>query len=116
MRISNFAAAVTLCMVPGLALAQATPKPSYAAVDMHQMLLNGAHGAMAMKPSADIDYDFVAMMRQLHKAGVQMAEQEMQHGKDPKAREFARRIAEGQQKQMQEFDEWLKSRGGPGKS
>ncbi len=92
------------------ASAQAPGKPSASAFDMHQMMLNGAHEAMGMKPSADIDRDFAVMMRHQHKISVRIAEHEMQHGKDPAARELARRIAETQKKEMQELDAWLKSR------
>lgn len=92
------------------AYAQASGKPSASAYDMHQMMLNGAHESMGMKPTADIDRDFVVMMRHQHKISVRLAEHEMQHGKDPRARELASKIAETQKKEMQELDAWLKAR------
>lgn len=93
-----------------LAFAQAPGKPSPSAFDMHQLMLNGAHEAMGMKPSADLDRDFAMMLRHQHKISVRLAEHEMQHGKDPALRELARKVAETQKKEMQELDAWLKGR------
>jgi uncharacterized protein (DUF305 family) len=76
---------------------------------MHQMMMKGAKDSMSMKPSGDVDHDFVAMMRQHHQMGLQMAEQEIKHGKDPKAKEFARKVVESQSQEIKEFDEWLKN-------
>lgn len=92
------------------AFAQGGGKPSASAYDMHQMMLNGAHESMGMKPSADLDRDFVVMMRHQHKISVRLAEHELQHGKDPRARELAKKIAETQKKEMEELDAWLKDR------
>lgn len=84
---------------------------SYASHDMHQMVINGSREIQGFKPSGDMDRDFVAMMRHHHQTGVRMAEHEMQHGKDAKAREMARKIAESQKQEIKEFDAWLQARG-----
>lgn len=100
-----------LCLAAAsAAFAQGGGKPSASAYDMHQMMLNGAHESMGMKPSADLDRDFVVMMRHQHKISVRLAEHEMKHGKDPRARELAKKIAETQKKEMEELDAWLKDR------
>lgn len=104
-------ALAVLCLsAASAAFAQGGGKPSASAYDMHQLMLNGAHESMGMKPSADIDRDFVVMMRHQHKISVRLAEHELQHGRDPRARELAKKIAETQKKEMEELDAWLKAR------
>jgi len=93
-----------LCAAPA-ALAQ-----SYASHDMHQMVLNGAREVQGFKPSGDMDRDFAVMMRHHQKIAIRMAEHEVQHGKDPKVKELARRIVEAQTKEAKELDAWLDSR------
>lgn len=100
---------VALAGVPVIAFAQA--KPGDPAMQMHQDMMKGSKQSMAMKPSGDIDRDFVTMMRHHHQTGIRMAEREMKNGKDEQAREFARKIAESQKQEIKEFDEWLKRNG-----
>jgi uncharacterized protein (DUF305 family) len=97
--------AFILCAAPAVALAQ-----SYASHDMHQMALNGAGEVQGFKPTGDMDRDFAVMMRHHQKIAVRMAEHEMQHGKDPKVKELARRIVETQTKESKELEAWLDSR------
>jgi uncharacterized protein (DUF305 family) len=58
-----------------------------------------------------LDRDFARMMRHHHVMGVKMAEYEIRHGKDPKVKELAQKIAEAQREEIKQFDAWLKSRG-----
>lgn len=113
-RFNGFAL-VVLALAPGPLLAQqdshsAAGGASGPAMQMHDMM-KGAKESMGMKPSGDIDKDFVTMMRHHHQTGVQMAEHEIRNGKDQKAKDLARKILEGQKQEIKEFDRWLQSRG-----
>ena len=101
---------LAVLLAPSTLLAQSPAKPSPAAHDMQQMMLNGAHEAAGFRPSADLDRDFAVMMRHQHKISIRLAEHELQHGKDPKAREIAKKIADAQKKEAAELDAWLKDR------
>jgi uncharacterized protein (DUF305 family) len=89
-------------------------EPSGASTQMHRDMMKGSKGSMSMKPTGDIDHDFVTMMRHHHQMGVQMAEHEIKNGKDAKAREMAQKIADSQKQEIKEFDEWLQSKGDKG--
>jgi uncharacterized protein (DUF305 family) len=84
---------------------------SGASMRMHRDMMKGSKQSMDMKPSGDVDRDFVRMMRHHHQMGVRMAEHEMQNGKDDEVKAMARKIAESQKQEMEQFDAWLKSRG-----
>ena len=45
------------------------------------------------------------MMSQHHQTGIQMAEQVVRNGKDPKVKALARKIIEGQKEEKKELDE-----------
>ena len=64
-----------------------------------------------MKPSGNVDEDFVKMMRQHHQTGIRMAEVQMRQGKDEKAKEMAKKIVESQKEEVKEFDAWLSEHG-----
>lgn len=108
--------ALVVAFAAGPVLAQHEPQSaaggaSGPAMQMHKDMMKGAKESMGMKPSGDIDKDFVTMMRHHHQTGVQMAEHEIRNGKDEKAKELARKILEGQKQEIKEFDSWLQSRG-----
>jgi uncharacterized protein (DUF305 family) len=90
-------------------------KSSSPSMQMHQQMMKGSKESMAMKPTGDMDRDFARMMRHHHQMGIQMAEQEMQNGKDPQMKDMARKIAETQKDEVKQFDEWMKGRGASGK-
>lgn len=61
----------------------------------------------SMKMSGDTDRDFAMMMKMHHQGAIDMAQMELQSGKDPKIRAMAKRIIDAQQKEIKEFDQWL---------
>ena len=79
------------------------------AMEMHQSMMKGMKEMQGMKPSGNMDQDFAMMMRHHHMKGVEMAEHELKHGKDPKMRQMAQNIIDSQKKEIAEFDEWIKS-------
>ena len=68
---------------------------------MHNSML---HASM----TGNADHDFLAMMIPHHQAAVQMAQAELQYGKDPKVRALAQRIISAQEKEIAEMSTWLK--------
>jgi uncharacterized protein (DUF305 family) len=48
-----------------------------------------------MKPTGDIDHDFVMMIRHHHQMALQMARHQIKNGKDPKVRSWRRRLPIG---------------------
>lgn len=79
---------------------------------MHQMMSEGMKDMQGMSLSGDMDRDFAMMMRQHHRHGVKIAQMELEHGKDAKMKEMAKKILESQQREIKEFDQWLKQKGG----
>jgi Domain of unknown function (DUF305) len=55
---------------------------------------------MAIKPSGDVDTDFVAMMIPLHQSAIDMAVAQLQYGKNEKLHEIAHQIIENQRRQI----------------
>ncbi|HEV8081230.1 MAG TPA: DUF305 domain-containing protein [Chitinophagaceae bacterium] len=61
-----------------------------------------------MKMTGDEDKDFVMMMIPHHQSAVDMAENEISHGKHVEMKKFAQNVIDGQSKEIKEFNEWLK--------
>lgn len=83
---------------------------------MHREMMKGAKESMAMKPSGDVDQDFVNMMRHHHETGIRMAQHEVRNGKDPEVRALAEKILKGQQQEANELERLANSGGGAGSS
>lgn len=71
--------------------------------DMKGMMEKGHEKMMSMPSSGRSDVDFAMMMREHHRSGVEMAQWEVEHGKDPKAR----KIIASQKKEIGDFDRFL---------
>jgi hypothetical protein len=56
--------------------------------------------AMEIKPSGDVDHDFVAMMIPHHQAAVDMAKAELRYGHNPQLRGLAQQIITTQQREI----------------
>ena len=56
--------------------------------------------AMAVKPSGDVDRDFVAMMAPHHQGAIEMAEAELRHGRSEQLRRLAQEIIVTQQQEI----------------
>jgi hypothetical protein len=84
--------------------------------EMHRVIMESMKKMQAMPMTGDIDHDSAAVMRKHHQSGVEMAEVEMKHGKDSKAKELAKKTAESQKKEIKEYDHWLQSHKSPAKT
>jgi len=78
-----------------------------APMDMHGSMTGMQHDMAAVKASGDTDYDFAVMMRIHHQGAVDMAQMELDKGKDPKLQAMAKEIIEAQKKEIAQFDEWI---------
>jgi len=56
--------------------------------------------AMAIKPSGDVDHDFVAMMAPHHQGAIDMAQAELRHGNNEQLRRLAQEIIVTQQQEI----------------
>ena len=75
--------------------------------DMHGSMMGMTKNMNSMKMSGDTDRDFATMMKMHHQGAIDMAQMELQSGKDAKMRAMAKRIIKAQQKEIKEFDQWL---------
>ncbi|MGK5010978.1 DUF305 domain-containing protein [Janthinobacterium sp. MDB2-8] len=61
-----------------------------------------------MKMTGDVDHDFVMMMRSHHQAAIDMAQVEVDTGKDAAMISAAKKIIAAQKKEIAQFDAWMK--------
>jgi uncharacterized protein (DUF305 family) len=64
---------------------------------------------MPMVKTGNADVDFIRNMIPHHKMALEMSEKQMKEGKDDEARSMAKKIIEGQKKEISEMEGWLKS-------
>ena len=76
-------------------------------MQMHKSMMSGMKSMESMKSSGDTDHDFAMMMKMHHQSALDMANVELQHGKDPVLRNMAKAIIKSQTKEIKDFDKWL---------
>lgn len=90
------------------AMGMDTPKSmSSMETPMQKSMMKGMKDMEAMKSSGNVDHDFAMMMKKHHENALDMAQIELQNGKDEKMRSMAKNIIESQKKEIKEFDQWL---------
>lgn len=104
--------AATIALAGGAALAQQSAHDMKK--DMKPMMDKGHEKMMSMPMTGKPDADFAMMMREHHKSGVEMAQWQLEHGKDAKMKDMARKIMASQKKEIAEFDKWLAGHGDKG--
>jgi uncharacterized protein (DUF305 family) len=77
------------------------------AVEMHGAMMKGMKEMEGMKSTGHVDHDFAMMMKKHHESALDMAQVQLQHGKDAKMRSMAKKIIAAQKKEIKEFDQWL---------
>lgn len=80
---------------------------AHAAQDMKQMMQKGHEKMMSMPMTGNADVDFAMAMREHHLSAVEMAQWQLDHGKDKKLKEMARKIITDQKKEIAQFDQFL---------
>jgi hypothetical protein len=66
----------------------------------HDAAMTKMMGGMGIKPSGDVDQDFVAMMIPHHQGAIDMAQAELRHGRNEKLRRIAQEIVVEQQQEI----------------
>lgn len=64
----------------------------------------------AMKMTGDADKDFVMMMIPHHQSAVDMAENEISHGKNYDLKKLSQKIVADQNSEIKEFQDWMKGK------
>ena len=77
------------------------------AMDMKSMMQNGAGKMQSMQMTGNVDLDFAMMMRMHHQGAIDMAEMELQKGKDAEMKSMAKMIIESQKKEIAKFDKFI---------
>jgi uncharacterized protein (DUF305 family) len=69
------------------------------------------HRAMAIDYTGDADVDFVRSMIPHHQGAIDMAEIELEHGKDAEIKELAKNIIAAQEQEIAMMKGWLAKHG-----
>jgi uncharacterized protein (DUF305 family) len=90
-------AALIVLVTAGVAAADSAEAPFLAENDaaMTKMM-----AAMQIKPSGDVDRDFVAMMAPHHQGAIDMAQAELRYGRNEQLRRMAQEIIVTQQQEI----------------
>ncbi len=118
--LAGIVSAVVLS-VPGWAMAQPGAMPAahstavtrastdkmQAGMEMRKSMDGMCGKTRAMTMSEDTDFDFATMMRMHHQGALDMAQAEIDKGKDPAMINIAKKIVLAQKKEIIEFDKWL---------
>lgn len=80
---------------------------SMGSMEMHKSMMGGMKNMESMKGSGNIDYDFAVMMKMHHQSALDMANVQLQKGKDATLRKMATDIIKSQTKEIKAFDDWL---------
>ena len=80
---------------------------SMGSMEMHKAMMGGMKEMESMPMTGDTDHDFAMMMKKHHQGAIDMAQKELQHGKDPKIKAMAKKIISSQRSEIKAFDQWL---------
>lgn len=104
-----------LCLLSSPALAQSGGQPAApSATDpgnpmtVDESIQRHAEKMQAMPRTGDADRDFATGMREHHQGAIDMARDYLKTGKDPQLRRMAQRIITDQNKEIAEFEAWLR--------
>jgi len=76
---------------------------------MHEAMNKMMYDMHSFKPTGDADYDFAALMKLHHESAVEMAKVLAEGGTDPAVKQHARHTIDEQQKEIDAFDNFLRS-------
>ena len=77
-------------------------------LDHYNKVMNDMHHAMMVKPTGNVDVDFIAGMIPHHQGAIDMAKIVIEKGKDPEVKALAIQIISAQEKEIAFMQEWLK--------
>lgn len=85
-------------------------------MDMKSMMKDMNDKMASMSMSGNPDVDFAMMMRMHHQGAIDMAQAELQSGKDPQMRRMATKVIKAQKKEIAELDKFLAKHGHSGEA
>jgi uncharacterized protein (DUF305 family) len=100
---SNRIAVIYAVVAVGLAVlapAHAGTSQDAAFLAENQAAMNKMMAGMNIKPTSDVDHDFTAMMIPHHEGAIEMAQAELQHGRNQKLIRIAQEIVVEQQQEI----------------
>ena len=107
MKVLRFIVSASALAIPVLALAHDHPPPATGSLAAEKPYLAENDAAMTkmmagmtIKPSGDVDKDFVDMMVPHHQGAIDMAVAVLRHGKNEKIRRLAQEIIVDQQQEI----------------
>ena len=77
--------------------------------EMHETHEKMEKDMSSMAMTGNVDKDFLMMMKVHHQSAVDMAKDELSHGKKYEMKKIAQKIIEDQNKEIKEFNDWLDS-------
>ncbi|MGJ7491396.1 DUF305 domain-containing protein [Variovorax sp. ZT4R33] len=83
-------------------------------MDMKSMVKDMNDKMSSMSMSGNPDVDFAMMMRIHHQGAIDMAQAELQAGKDPQMRKMATTVIKAQKREIAELDKFLAKHGHSG--
>jgi uncharacterized protein (DUF305 family) len=89
------------------AMAMPAAKSMMQRTDMARSMERMHQKMSAMSMTGDPDMDFAMMMKAHHEGALDMAQAELDHGKNPTMRASAKKIITAQKKEIAEFDRWM---------
>jgi hypothetical protein len=96
-----FGCAVSLgVMAAGSATSPSTSADEAAFMAENQAAMDRMMAGMTIKPSGDVDQDFVAMMISHHQGAIDMARAELRYGRNEQLRRIAQEIVVEQQQEI----------------
>lgn len=80
---------------------------AHSSMDMRKSMDGMQEKMKSMQMSGNTEYDFATMMRMHHQGALDMAQAELDNGKDPAMRNAAKKIIVSQKKEIAQFDRWI---------
>ena len=80
--------------------------------DMSKSMAKMNDKMSGMSMTGNQDMDFAMMMKMHHEGAIDMAQAELDHGKDPMMRAAAKKIIAAQKKEIAGFDRWMSKQPG----
>lgn len=96
----RFISALLATLLVGASMAFGADSNEKSFLSENDVAMNKMMADMEIKPSGDIDHDFVAMMAPHHQGAIDMARAELRYGKNEQLRRIAQEIIVEQQQEI----------------
>jgi uncharacterized protein (DUF305 family) len=107
MHCAGFMKALAIAVVLGLGdVTGADPEPTGEQV-LHEVMQKGAEEFQSMPMTGDLDHDFVWAVKKHHQSAIAMARVLLKYGKDPRARQLAKKIIDSERREVGDLDRWM---------